>query len=80
MGDSNIDQTRKKLRGIADVSKEAGMSMSQFSLAWVLKNKYVATAITGSKRPEQLEENVKTLELVSNISDEIEEKLEKIFR
>jgi len=79
IGSDNIEETRKKLRGIADVSKEAGMSMSQFALAWNIKNKDVSTAIIGSKKPQQLEENLKALELSKNITPELEEKLEKVL-
>ena len=79
IGSDNIEETRKKLRGIADISKEAGMSMSQFVLAWSVKNKDVSIAIIGSKKPEQLTENLKAVELAGNITPEIEEKLEKVL-
>jgi aryl-alcohol dehydrogenase-like predicted oxidoreductase len=39
------------------VAKEAGCSLSQFALAWVLREPNVASAIVGASRPEQLEEN-----------------------
>jgi len=79
MGDSKIEDTRKILKGIEEVSKEAGMSMSQFALAWLVKNKDVSTAIIGSKKVGQLEENVKAVELAGNITRDIEEKLEKVL-
>ena len=37
---------------------EAGCTLSQFSLAWVLREQNIASAIVGASRPEQLEENV----------------------
>ena len=36
---------------------EAGLTLSQFALAWVLKEPNVASAIIGASRPEQVEEN-----------------------
>jgi aryl-alcohol dehydrogenase-like predicted oxidoreductase len=36
---------------------EAGLSLAQFSLAWVLRNPNVASAIVGASRPSQLDEN-----------------------
>jgi 1-deoxyxylulose-5-phosphate synthase len=45
----------QKLKPLAD---EAGCTLSQFSLAWVLREHNVASAIVGASRPEQLEENV----------------------
>jgi len=79
LGSDKVEDTRKTLRGIADISKEAGMTMPQFALAWLVKNKDVSTAIIGSKKPQQLEENLKAVELAKNITPEIEEKLEKVL-
>ncbi|HUI20783.1 MAG TPA: aldo/keto reductase [Methylocella sp.] len=37
--------------------REAGVSLAQFALAWVLRRKEVASAIIGASRPEQVAEN-----------------------
>jgi len=39
------------------IAKEAGCTLSQFALAWVLREPNVSSAIVGASRPEQLEEN-----------------------
>jgi aryl-alcohol dehydrogenase-like predicted oxidoreductase len=44
----------QKLKPLA---KEAGLSLTQFSLAWILREPNVASAIVGASRPEQLDEN-----------------------
>ncbi|HEY0113182.1 MAG TPA: aldo/keto reductase family protein [Allosphingosinicella sp.] len=44
----------ERLRPLA---AEAGLTLAQFSLAWVLREPNVASAIVGASRPEQLEEN-----------------------
>ena len=41
------------------VADEAGLSLAQFSLAWILREQNVASAITGASRPEQIVENAK---------------------
>jgi aryl-alcohol dehydrogenase-like predicted oxidoreductase len=46
----------EKLKPIAD---EAGLSLAQLAVAWVLQNQNVASAIIGASRPEQVAENVK---------------------
>jgi aryl-alcohol dehydrogenase-like predicted oxidoreductase len=38
--------------------------MAQWAIAWCLKNPMVSAAIPGSKSPEQLEMNVKAVDLV----------------
>jgi aryl-alcohol dehydrogenase-like predicted oxidoreductase len=44
----------QKLKPLA---AEAGCSLTQFSLAWVLRQPNVASAIVGASRPDQLDEN-----------------------
>jgi aryl-alcohol dehydrogenase-like predicted oxidoreductase len=45
----------QKLQPIAD---EAGLTMAQLAVAWVLQNPNVAAAILGASRPEQVSSNV----------------------
>lgn len=40
------------------IAEEAGLTMAQLSIAWVLQNHNVASAIMGASRPEQIEKNV----------------------
>ncbi|GAB3608183.1 MULTISPECIES: aldo/keto reductase family protein [Humibacter] len=46
----------QKLQPIAD---EAGLTLAQLAVAWVLQNPNVAGAIVGASRPEQVESNAK---------------------
>ncbi|GLR48395.1 aldo/keto reductase family protein [Sphingomonas astaxanthinifaciens] len=39
------------------LAEEAGLSLTQFALAWVLREPNVASAIIGASRPEQVHEN-----------------------
>lgn len=57
----NILEAVEKLKPIA---KEAGASLAQFSLAWVLREPNVASAIVGASRPEQLDDNAAASGLV----------------
>ena len=40
------------------IAAEAGLSLAQFALAWVLREPNVASAIIGASRPSQVDENV----------------------
>jgi aryl-alcohol dehydrogenase-like predicted oxidoreductase len=40
------------------IAQQAGLTMAQLSIAWVLQNKNVASAIMGASRPEQIAGNV----------------------
>lgn len=46
----------QQLKPLAD---EAGCSMAQFALAWVLREPNIASAIVGASRPEQVSDNAK---------------------
>lgn len=45
------------------LAQQAGCSMAQFALAWVLREPNVASAIVGATRPEQLAENAAAAEI-----------------
>jgi 1-deoxyxylulose-5-phosphate synthase len=44
---------------IKPIAAEAGCSLAQFALAWVLREPNIASAIIGASRPEQVRENAK---------------------
>lgn len=51
----------QKLKVMAE--EEAGVSLAQFALAWVLRKENVSSAIIGATRPEQVVENAAAAEL-----------------
>ena len=59
LGDDILEAVQK-LRPLAD---EAGCTMSQFALAWVLREPNVASAIVGASRREQLDDNAVAADL-----------------
>lgn len=61
------DNVRKKLEEVERIivhEVPPGVPMAQWAIAWCLKNPVVAAAIPGSKNPEQLEMNVKAVDLL----------------
>jgi aryl-alcohol dehydrogenase-like predicted oxidoreductase len=70
----------QNLKPIAD---EAGLTMAQLAVAWVLQNPNVAAALVGASRPEQVAENVKAAgvklepELMTKIDDVLGDIVEK---
>jgi aryl-alcohol dehydrogenase-like predicted oxidoreductase len=69
--------TVQKLRPLAE---QAGLTMAQLAVAWVLQNPNVSSAIVGATRPEQLEDNVKAagVKLDGELLKAIDEVLEPI--
>ncbi|MDX3195381.1 aldo/keto reductase family protein [Streptomyces sp. MN03-5084-2B] len=49
----------KRVAQLEPLAEQAGLSLAQLAVAWVLQNPNVASAIIGASRPEQVHENVK---------------------
>ncbi|CAN5176318.1 aldo/keto reductase [soil metagenome] len=75
--DSKLNLERAKQ--FSSLAKEMGTSGACLSVAWVLKNPNVSSAILGASKVEQLEENLKALDLIPMMTDEVMKKIEKIF-
>ncbi len=57
------DEVLEPVQAYAQLCKEAGHPPATVALAWVLRNQNVSSAIVGASRPEQIQENVKALDL-----------------
>ena len=55
------DEVLGRVQGLNAVAERHGISMAQLSLAWVLRQPNVASAIIGASRPEQVDENIKAV-------------------
>jgi aryl-alcohol dehydrogenase-like predicted oxidoreductase len=53
------DDVLTAVQGLKPLADQAGLSMPQLALAWVLQNQNVSSAIVGATRPEQIRDNVK---------------------
>ena len=53
------DDVLTRVQRLKPVAEEAGLSLAQLAIAWVLANPAVSSAIIGASRPEQVSENVK---------------------
>ncbi|HEX8841739.1 MAG TPA: aldo/keto reductase family protein [Sphingomicrobium sp.] len=51
-------QVLRAVQQLKPIAEEAGLTLPQFALAWVLREPNVASAIIGASRPEQVRENV----------------------
>jgi aryl-alcohol dehydrogenase-like predicted oxidoreductase len=57
------DEVLNPVQDYAELCRQAGYAPASVALAWVLRNPNVSSAILGATRPDQLEENVKALEI-----------------
>ena len=69
------DDVLTRVQALKPIADEAGLTMAQLAVAWVLQNDNVAAALVGASRPEQVHENVKAAgvklepELMQQIDD-----------
>lgn len=69
-----------KVRGLAVLAKELGISMAELSIAWCIKNPNVTTAILGATKKEQLLQNLKALDALPKLNEEVMQKIEDIVQ
>lgn len=72
------DEMLNKVRSLADLAKELGISMAELSIAWCIKNPNVTTAILGATRKEQLLENLKALDAMNKLGDDVMARIDSI--
>ena len=58
------DDILERVQRLEPLAEEAGLSLAQLAVAWVLQNPNVSAAIIGASRPEQVAENVKAAGVV----------------
>ena len=62
---------------LEDIARELGISLAQLSLAWILRESNIASALVGASRPEQVDENVKAVEV--ELSDDVTARIDELF-
>lgn len=70
----------KTVKALQPIAKELGCSMAQLALAWTRRNDNVSTVITGATNPEQVEENMMSLEFVPALTDDVMERIDSILK
>jgi aryl-alcohol dehydrogenase-like predicted oxidoreductase len=75
------DDVLERIQKLKPLADEAGLSMAQLAVAWVLQNPNVSSAIIGASRPEQVTENVKAagVKLDADLLQKIDELLEDVI-
>jgi aryl-alcohol dehydrogenase-like predicted oxidoreductase len=69
-----------KSRQFTALARELGTTPARLSIAWCVKNPNVSTAILGASKVEQLEENLKALDALPLLTDEVLKRLDGIFQ
>jgi voltage-dependent potassium channel beta subunit len=68
-----------KVRQLAEVAQELGVSTAQLALAWLLRLPEISSVITGASRASQVRENLKAAELKDQLTPDVLERIETIL-
>ena len=69
----------QRVRNLKKVADELGTSLATLSVAWCISNPHVTTAILGATKKEQLEENLKALEIYPKLTPEVKDRIDEII-
>lgn len=77
--DKEAQEQIQKVIKLSKVAKKLSCTTAQLALAWCLLNPHVSTVITGASRSSQVEENMKALEIVDQLTADVVETIEGIL-
>jgi voltage-dependent potassium channel beta subunit len=69
----------EKVKALGDFANELGVKQSTLAIAWTLHNPNVTTAILGATRREQLDENLKALDVLPLLTEDVIQRIEEIM-
>ncbi|MEJ2709126.1 MAG: aldo/keto reductase [Anaerolineales bacterium] len=67
----------EKTKELSKIAEDLGTNMARLALAWCLKNPNVSTVIMGASKVSQIEDNLQSLDLVDQLTDDVMEKIEE---
>ena len=73
------DEKLAKVKALASLAADLGISMSKLSIAWCLKNPNVSTVILGASKISQLTENLTSFEVVPMLTPEVMGRIDQIM-
>ncbi|SEN93073.1 voltage-dependent potassium channel beta subunit, animal [Amphibacillus marinus] len=72
------DNVLESVQQLDNVAQQLDISLAQLSLAWVLRQPGVSSALIGASKPEQIEENIKAADV--NLQPDTLEEIERILK
>ena len=76
--ENDKEHTLKLLNELAEVAAELNCTQAELALAWTIVNKDVSTAIFGATKISQVQSNLKSVEIASKWTPELEKRIETI--
>ncbi len=77
---SYTEQKLAAVRQLQIIAGNLGVSLATFAIAWCIRNPNVTSAILGATKTAQLEENLKALEVLPLLSDDVMEQVDQLMQ
>jgi len=74
-----VEERLEKVRHLTEVADTLDCTMAQLALAWCTLNPNVSTLITGATSPAQVEENMQALDVIDQIDEDVNTRIETIL-
>jgi voltage-dependent potassium channel beta subunit len=72
-------ETNARVPALLAVARELGCTPAQLAIAWCAANPHVSTVITGASRVEQVEENLRALDVLPLLTPEVMARLDAAY-
>lgn len=73
-------ENQEKVKQLNALAQELDVSLTNLSIAWCLKNPNVSSVILGATKTNQLEENLKSLDVLSLLTEEVMANIDDIMK
>ena len=76
----NFEDSRsnEKVRALKAIADDLGCPLAQLAIAWCACNPNASTVITGASRVEQLKENLRSLDVLERLDDEVMRRINEV--
>jgi voltage-dependent potassium channel beta subunit len=75
LNQANLDKVAK----LGEIASNLDTSLANLAIAWCLKNPHVSTVLTGATKLDQLKQNLKSLDIVPKLTEDVLESIEIIL-
>lgn len=73
-------ENQEKVKQLNSLAQELDVSLTNLSIAWCLKNPNVSSVILGATKTDQLEENLKSLDVLPLLTEEVMANIDDIMK
>ncbi|GHO49425.1 aldo/keto reductase family protein [Ktedonospora formicarum] len=73
------EENTTRVRKLKEIADDLGVTRAQLALAWVLRHTGVSSVIIGATRPEQVNDNVKAIEVSDKLTEDVLQRIDAIL-